>query len=327
MDIAFICIIACFLILFGLQFSHSARIDQYDWIIQLRRIGDPVISVPASWAGYSWPTMSHNSFLIFLPLFFAFATWVVKISFDVGCTSGLRMIDRGLGKGQAGPGAARGAGVSALRGGRSIPTHTETEKTREELLQRYREIESALKSTTRKRCTFLSVDVVGSTTMKTGEDETAIAATFQAYNEMLRKIFDDYGAWKQAWTPDGVMVCFLQTELAVNAARRILESLVAFNMNDNKLHTPFQVRCGMNEGEIPIFEDSKLEKVSDRTIDIAGHMQKFGTPGTLWASPAVYNALADKAGFVPTPHEVDGLKVFQWTPAAIPASSSAVASP
>jgi class 3 adenylate cyclase len=322
-DLALILSIICFLILFGLQFPHSARLDEVSWVVKLRQAGTPVIAHPAAWVGLDWPASTTMSFSIFLPLLFAFGVWLFKIAVDATFLAGLRYATRATRKGE-GVAGAEGAGVAAFRTGALFPARADTEEARDELLRRYREIEAALKSAKRKRCTFLSVDVVGSTTMKIGERDTEIAATFQAYEEMLREIFDQYGAWKQAWTPDGVMICFLQTDLAVGAAQRILEGLKTFNERDNKLRTEFKVRAGMNEGEVSIYEDSKLEKVTDRVIDVAGHMQKLGPVGQLWVSGAVYESITDKAGFIPTSHEVDGFKVFQWTPSTMVAASAAV---
>jgi class 3 adenylate cyclase len=188
----------------------------------------------------------------------------------------------------------------------------DSERARAALLKRYREIENALKSARRKRCTFLSLDVVGSTQMKVGEKETDVAVTFQAYMEMLKTIFEQYGAWKVAWTPDGAMVCFLQLDLAVAAAQRVLQGLKHFNDNENRLKIPFRVRCGLNEGEVPIFEDSRLESVADRVVDVAGHMQKQGPPNALWLSAEALNSLADKSGFRPTGQSVDGFEAWEW---------------
>jgi class 3 adenylate cyclase len=194
----------------------------------------------------------------------------------------------------------------------------DSEQSREQLLRQYRDIEKALKFSVRKRSTFLSIDVVGSTQMKQGKSQTDISASFQAYEEMLRGIFEKFGAWKQAWTPDGVMVCFLQREMAVGAAVRSLQSLQKFNASENCLGVPFKVRCGLNEGEVPIYDDSKLEKIADHVIDVAGHMQKHASENSLWLSQDVYRELGEKSGFHATSHIVDGYKVYEWSLSGAP---------
>jgi class 3 adenylate cyclase len=300
-----------FVILFALQFGHPLKLDETWVIIHLRQYGDPVLGKMASLVALSWPAKEFSYF----PVVSALVFWSVSLAFGAlmlkarkKAMKTLRVTaDQGLAAG------AEGRGASA-----------DSEAAREQLLKRYREIEEALKAAKRKHCTFLSVDIVGSTEMKKGESENAIAATFQAYEELLRGIFEQFGAWKQAWTPDGVMICFLQSDLAVGAAQRILTSLPKFNEESNRLKTPFRVRCGLNEGEVPIYEDSKLEKIADRVIDVAGHMQKHGAPGTLWLSKDVFELLADKTGFREIARDVDGYTVYEWNPEGALARAKAV---
>ncbi|HVA27639.1 MAG TPA: hypothetical protein VNF68_05635, partial [Candidatus Baltobacteraceae bacterium] len=201
-------------------------------------------------------------------------------------------------------------------GGKAAPTKlaAETEKDREVLLKRFREIEATLKGAARKQCTFVSIDVVGSTKMKIGERASAIAATFQAYEELVRKHFDSHGVWKQTWTPDGVMACFLDTDLAVAAAQLILADLPEFNEEHKLMRDAFHVRAGLNVGEVSIFEDSQLEKVADHSIDVAGHMQKYAGEDQLWLSEEVLATLTNRDGFTPAEKDVDGHAAYSWSP-------------
>jgi class 3 adenylate cyclase len=299
-SIAFWTAIGIFLILFGLQFQHPPQLDDV-WLVSLiHSTGDPWITRTGSLFGLAWPSPGSKSLL---PLGTCAATWGIKVLLD----EVFRQLNRLL-KPAEKPKLITAEGLAEVGG-------ADSEKARTKLLKQYQEIEKALKAAKRKRCTFLSVDVVGSTQMKVGKDlDTEVRPTFHAYEEMLRMIFDDHAAWKQAWTPDGVMVCFLDLDLAVGAARKILLALQKFNESENKLDTPFRVRAGLNVGEVPIFEDSKLEKIADHVIDVAGHMQKHGAPDTLWLSGEVYNGLKDKNGFHPVEAIVDGYKVYEWRP-------------
>jgi class 3 adenylate cyclase len=320
LDWAFDAAIIAVLVLFGLQFPHSDKLNEFRLVVALRHSGDPVLAGVGSWFKLSWPSSSTS----LLPLGVAFALWIFKITLDAIVLRGQRLLGKLMPAPQpAGRGAIPGSPDFA---GLEDHEAADTELAREHLLKRYREIEQALKGAKRKRCTFLSVDVVGSTQMKLGEGETDIAVTFHAYEELLRKVFEQFGAWKQAWTPDGVMVCFLQVELGVGAAQRVLQSLKKFNESDNRLRTPFRVRCGLNEGEVRIYEDSKLEKVADRVIDVAGHMQKQGTPDALLLSAEVYDKLVDKSGFRSVEQEVDGFKTYEWALVAPQPSPAAAAS-
>jgi class 3 adenylate cyclase len=305
-------------VLFGLQFPHSEKLDTVWLIVQLHNYLDPLLTTVAPYLNTKWPPTSIN----FLPLAVALGVWLSKLAVNVGLTRARQTVAKWV------PAPRQKV---AQRAGLSMDETeiegADTEEAREELLKRYREIEGKLKAAKRKQCSFLAVDVAGSTQMKVGEREASIAATFQAYEEMVKKIFKQYGAWKEAWTPDGVMVCFLQADLAVAAGIRIIQRLKKFNEHDNKLRTPFKVRCGVNEGEIQIFEDSKLEKVADRVIDVAGHMQKQAKPDTLWLSTEVYERLADKTGFRPVAEEVDGFKVYEWNTEPPPPEPKPAAAP
>ena len=206
------------------------------------------------------------------------------------------------------------------KGAPAVATGVESEKAREQLYKEYRKIQQTLKEARRRRCTFLSVDVVGSTGMKSGETEIAITSTFRAYEELLRRTFKATRAWKESWTPDGVMICYLNRDDAVKAAQTILERLLVFNQGDNALKTAFDVRCGINEGEVVVFEDSDLEKLVEHVIDVAGHMQKHAKPGTLRLSKDCYDVLENTIGFRPTGEEVDGYQTYEWSPKPLEAS-------
>ncbi len=308
LDMGLILAILSFLILFGLQFNHSPKIDSHWVIMQIRRWGHPVIAQPASWFGLIWPASPGS--ISFLPLPFALAAWGVKMGVDALFLKTSRWLSKPARLAHA---EASGSALVGLPGFEPELT-VDSAQDRDEQLKRYRAIEKALKAAKRKECTFLAVDVVGSTEMKVGEANTQIQASFQAYEEMLRKIFDQYGAWKQAWTPDGVMVCFLDHSLAVGSAQRILLSLKKFNEVENQLRIPFRVRCGLNEGEVAIYEDDRLEKIADHAIDVAGHMQKHGRPNALWLPAEVFDSLEDKAGFKIVDAVVDGHPVYEWVP-------------
>ncbi len=301
-----------FLAVFGLQFPHSPRLDALWLTTHLHQWGDPLLGAVAPWFNLSWPTSSKSV----LPIGAAAAAWIVKIIVDMVLIGAHRKLAKLL----PAPKVA-GAQAFGIAGLEDEAAGAESQQAQEKLLKQYREIETRLKGAKQKRCAFLSVDVVGSTQMKVGETPTRVSATFQAYEEMMKKIFEQYGAWKQAWTPDGVMVCFLQLDLAVGAAQRVLENLKTFNEKENKLRTPFRVRSGLNEGEVPIYEDSKLEKVADRVIDVAGHMQKQSATNALWISSEAYSRLSDQSGFRAAGQVVDGFKVYEWSLEPVPVST------
>ena len=298
-----------FLAMFVLEFAHAPALEHAPIMVRADHLLTPAVRMLSSWFGWHWPAGESKNFA---PLILAIAVVFARSVLD----SILLRLDFAIRRLLKKPVQLRYKADDAPGGSRHhhYQLSAESEQERSVLLKRYREIEDALKSSTKKTCSFLSIDVVGSTKMKVGERKTAIDATFQAYEEMVKRTFESYGVWKETWTPDGVMACFLDRELAVSAAQQILAALKEFNASENQLRTPIAVRCGLNEGEVAIFEDSALEKVADHSIDIAGHMQKYANEDALQISDALHAKLSKRDGFVATGREVDGFTTYEWKP-------------
>ncbi len=311
-------IILAFAAVFLFQYWHPAALASSAVFELLHHFCDP-------WVAWANATLEPpRSLQQFVPFVLALAVWGVQALWHWGMRTLHYRLAVLLPVDTPGPAAGKLAPLGSADSV-SIAAPPDSEKARAALLDRYRAIEAALKSAKRKGCTFLSVDIVGSTQMKAGADDTDVTVSFHAYEDMLKKVFKEYGAWKQAWTPDGVMICFLQRELAVGAAQRLLLSLEKFNTQYNRLAMPFRVRCGINEGEVPLYEDTSLERVADRVIDIAGHMQKQGRPNAIWMSHEVFALLADKSGWRPLTKKVDSFDVYEWSLEPAPAAEPAVA--
>lgn len=282
------------LLLFVAEFVHVSGVARAWPVVQLHRFGDPIVAGVARWL----PSPAKR----YAPLLLAAIIYLVMMISDRLFVIARRTI--------------AAAKPSLANKTKAAPTETtvESEKARAQLYKEYHEIEKALSEAKRRRCAFLSIDVVGSAAIKSSETEIAVTSTFRAYENLLRRIFKATHAWKEAWTPDGVMICFLNLSDAINAGQAILRQLPAFNERNNRLKGKFEVRCGLNEGEVVIFEDSAVEKLVEHTIDITGHMQKHATPGTLLLSKDVYDVLQDRSGFRPTGQEVDGYATYEWSP-------------
>jgi class 3 adenylate cyclase len=284
------------LLLFAAELVPVTALTHAWPMVQLHRFGDPIV---AGVAGRLPPSARR-----YAPLLLAVIIYVVMMISDRLFLAARRVI-------------ASPKLLPAKAKADSKLTTVESEKARAQLYKEYQQIEQALSDAKRRRCAFLSVDVVGSTSIKSGESEIAVTSTFRAYENLLRRIFKATQAWKESWTPDGVMVCFLNLSDAIKAAQAILRQLPAFNERNNRLKGKFEVRCGVNEGEVVIFDDSAVEKLVEQTIDVAGHMQKNATPGTLLLSQAVYDALQDRSGFQLTDQKVDGYATYEWSPQPI----------
>ncbi len=199
------------------------------------------------------------------------------------------------------------------------------EEERDRLLREFAEAKARLEKT-KKRLVFLSVDIVGSTRIKVGQDPLLSERLFRDYRRLLEDIFKKYRYRTASWTPDGVMVCFTQLDLACGAARDLLGKLPGFNKEKNPLDFMIQVRCGVNAGEVYYDEKSPLELLSDRVLDITGHLQKAARPDSLLITEESYQQLREKKGFTPNERDVDGYKVFEWCIPSLASTSTSTSS-
>jgi class 3 adenylate cyclase len=187
------------------------------------------------------------------------------------------------------------------------------EEERDRLVRDYTELKKRLEKS-KKSLAFLSVDIVGSTRIKAGQDPLLAEMLFKQYRHLLEEIFKKFRDLGASWTPDGVMVCFKEVNQGCEAGKDLLRRLPDFNHKNNPLGFPIQVRCGLNAGEVPYDENTPLELLSDRVLDITGHLQKAARPDTLLITEEIHKRLRPdiKKGFCATDKEVDGYKLFEW---------------
>lgn len=181
------------------------------------------------------------------------------------------------------------------------------------LLREYSEAQRTL-SQGKRHLAFLSIDIVGSTKMKMGEDQLVIEHAFAEWRKFIERILRTSNCWKVAFTPDGIMCAFMTARDAKRAGQTVLNELPWFNDGVHRLRTPFSVRCGIHVGEVIFPEDKPLEEVSDEVIDVAGHMQKYANQDSLWISREVLHELedADKDGFFQVDRDVDNRITYEW---------------
>lgn len=196
----------------------------------------------------------------------------------------------------------------------TLPPASDEPKGRTSLLKQWIDIKEKLEKSQRLLA-FLAVDVIGSTLMKEGEDPHVVEYTFSEYKKFIEEILSANNVWKVTWTPDGLMSAFLTMEEAVTAGKEIIIGLDAFNKYVNQLKTPLRVRCGINHGKVVFDMDARMEEVTHRVIDIAGHLQKSAEPDTIWISKQIFDYLATKektVGFRQIKIKVDNTDVVEW---------------
>jgi class 3 adenylate cyclase len=184
-------------------------------------------------------------------------------------------------------------------------------KDREHLLKEFAEIKKKLDETGRDLA-FLSIDVVDSAGMKEGEERAIVEHDFREYKRFIETTLTSHGCLKSTWTPDGVMSAFNTVDNAVRASREIIKGLDNFNRNIKSMRRDFAVRCGVNSGYVYFDEAIPLEEISDRIIDIAGHMQKNARPNTVCVGKPAIEPLDERNGFEPSGKTVDGYEVYEW---------------
>ncbi|MFC1521334.1 hypothetical protein ACFL6Y_02885 [Elusimicrobiota bacterium] len=192
---------------------------------------------------------------------------------------------------------------------------------REELLEIYAQTKKTLEDS-KKNLSFLAIDVVNSTGMKKGEDSALAERDFRQYKKLVEKAINDNSGLKASWTPDGVMICFATVQSAVQAAQQVIKSLDHFNAKIKSIKADFKVRAGINAGKV-LFDDTvRMEEMSDRNIDIAGHMQKYAGANNIFIGRHAIEGMRTSCGFTPASQEVDGCEVYVWRPDAETAASN-----
>ncbi|MBI5624496.1 MAG: hypothetical protein HY924_12020 [Elusimicrobia bacterium] len=183
--------------------------------------------------------------------------------------------------------------------------------TRGELMEVIAHAQKALERH-KQKLAFLSIDVVNSTGMKAGEDPAKAEKDFIHYKNMVEEILRGNHAFKSAWTPDGVMICFLETRDAVRAGQALVKELKTFNKEVKSIKHDFAVRIGINTGDLLTEDSVPMEAMTDRVIDIAGHMQKHGAVDAVSVSEHAIKPLLAEFPFVPAGRVVDGCPVYEW---------------
>lgn len=182
---------------------------------------------------------------------------------------------------------------------------------RQDLLRVFAETKKKLDSFGRE-VAFLAVDVVGSAQMKNGEEPASVQYDFAEYRKLVERIFRARGVLKTAWTPDGVMACFAHVEDACQAGKDVIKSLKTFNRDVKISKADFSVRCGVNAGLVYFDDATPLETISDRVIDVAGHMQKHAEPNTVLIARKVIEPLRQLEEFTHTSQIIDGYEASVW---------------
>ena len=155
---------------------------------------------------------------------------------------------------------------------------------RQELLRQLVELQERLKSG-EQSCTFLSIDMVGSTRMKADADPLAVEFTFNEYHGFVERTVRRYGGRVHSTAGDGVTAAFDYPQAALGAAKNVQAGLMELNAFRNKLGEPIVLRQGIHTGTVvaPDSDDVTTLEFSS-VIDLAAHLQKAAPPNGIAVS-------------------------------------------
>lgn len=156
---------------------------------------------------------------------------------------------------------------------------------RQDLLRQLMELQERLKGG-EQSCTFLSVDVVGSTSLKAkAPDEFSVEYTFSEYHNFVEFIAHKHQGRIHSTAGDGVTCTFDNPQQAFAAAKNLQVGLIELNTFKNKLASPLVLRCGIHSGPVNAPDGKDLTTLNfSHVIDIAAHLQKVCPPGGIAVS-------------------------------------------
>src|SRR5688572_6641138 len=125
-----------------------------------------------------------------------------------------------------------------------------------------------------KTSTFVSIDVVDSTTLKSGENEQDIIYTFLSYHKLIRELAYRHHGEITTISGDGMMCRFERPDDAAAAVKTILNELPAFNKRQNRLSHAFSLRLGVNTGHVYESQSLTPGQLISHTIDVAAKLQQ-----------------------------------------------------
>jgi class 3 adenylate cyclase len=185
---------------------------------------------------------------------------------------------------------------------------------RQALVSQLMEIQDRLKQDD-KTAAFLSLDIVGSTRMKSENDPLSIEYTFGEYHRYIEQIALRHGGRIHSTAGDGVICVFDEPGHGFDAGRAILAGLFEFNAFRNRTQTPIVLRAGLHNGQVgaPGMDAARVDFA--HVIDMAAHLQKEAEPGTMAVSEAAAAQIPGGLGGVGDSRlTVDGLQAALWRP-------------
>ncbi len=201
-------------------------------------------------------------------------------------------------------------------------------KERQDLLRQLVDLQEKLKSG-EQSCTFLSVDIVGSTKMKANADPLSVEFTFNEYHGFVERTVRRYGGRVHSTAGDGVTAAFDHPTSAFGAARNIQAGLMELNAFRNKIGQPIVLRQGIHTGTVVAPDATDVTTLEfSHVIDVAAHFQKAAPPGGIAVSdPAGMYLPGGPRGLGDERLNVSGVEGTVWVPKTAPAATGPATPP
>lgn len=194
------------------------------------------------------------------------------------------------------------------------PRSTLTRLSRSDLLTMLFALQRLLEGQ-RQRRDFLSVDVVGSSEMKSEANELEAEYSFQQFHRWLEGIVAKHGGQIHSVAGDGAMCMFPDDSEAVKTALELQKEIAQFNATQNLLSVPFRIRCGVSAGNVPVANETTIGQIHSHVLDRAAILQKRAKPGSIVVSGEVAGAALMLLGEVsPLTDPPNGQPAFEWIP-------------
>jgi class 3 adenylate cyclase len=142
--------------------------------------------------------------------------------------------------------------------------------------------------------------------MKAAADPLKVEYSFREYQKLIDRITQEHRGHVHNTMGDGAVSAFNTCADAFTAARQLQTEIASFNMNVNRLETPFRLRIGLHQGVIA----GELDKIEfTEVIDIAAHVQGAAPIGGIAATETVMPSLSEHQ-FAQLQGTIDGCRVF-----------------
>jgi class 3 adenylate cyclase len=156
----------------------------------------------------------------------------------------------------------------------------------------------------RKDRTALSLDVVRSSRMKLPGLTMAIQTQFAGFRKYVREHLQAHQCLVHVWAGDGVLALFARPSQGAACAAAILDGLTHFNAAGQGKWEPIRVRLGVHSGPVLMQDGQPLGEVVSRTLDDAGHLQKYCPPDAVLISDATFQGVPVDGRWTSAPPKV-----------------------